>query len=71
MPAYDYRCRNGHKWELQRRISEVDGPAWCPECDAPGQYMFSSAPRTLWFPGSTRTFTPSAKEKRDARNRHE
>jgi putative FmdB family regulatory protein len=71
VPAYDYRCPVcWHEWEESRAIVDVD-TARCPKCHGQADYVFSSAPRTMWFPGSTRTFTPSAKERKRAADRHE
>jgi len=35
MPIYEYRCRKcGHKFELIRKLSDVDSAAKCPRCAA-------------------------------------
>jgi putative FmdB family regulatory protein len=71
MPRYEYKCPDcGHEWEETRSMAEID-TARCLECLAQGRIVFSAAPPTMWFPGSTRTFTPSAKERKRAADRHE
>jgi putative FmdB family regulatory protein len=72
MPLYDYRCPECKRvWEELRKPSELDTPAVCPDCLIPGKRVFSGNPRTMWFPGSTRTFVPSEKERKHAADRHE
>ena len=40
MPTYDYRCPNGHQFEVFQRIS-VDPGAECPECGQDSERMIS------------------------------
>ncbi len=40
MPTYEYRCPNGHHFELFQRISAEPG-ADCPECGAPSERILS------------------------------
>jgi len=36
MPTYDYRCENGHTFEVFHGIKD-DSPRRCPQCDAPAK----------------------------------
>ena len=36
MPTYDYRCENGHTFELFHSIKD-DSPKTCPQCNAPAK----------------------------------
>ena len=40
MPTYDYRCPNGHQFEIFQRMSE-DPVSECPECGAAAQRQIS------------------------------
>jgi putative FmdB family regulatory protein len=40
MPTYDYRCPNGHDFELFRKMSD-DPEASCPECGEPAERLIS------------------------------
>tara|TARA_B100001179_G_scaffold39405_1_gene25620 strand:- start:108 stop:470 length:363 start_codon:yes stop_codon:yes gene_type:complete len=40
MPTYDYRCPNGHKFEVFQRISAGPG-AECPDCGEDSERMIS------------------------------
>jgi putative FmdB family regulatory protein len=40
MPTYDYRCPNGHAFELFQKMSEEPG-AVCPECGADAERQLS------------------------------
>ena len=49
MPLYEYRCDNGHTFEVMQRMS--DGPvAECEVCGAPVQRVFH--PVAVHFKGS-------------------
>jgi len=39
MPIYEYRCDNGHTFEVMQRMTE-DPVATCSTCDAPVQRVF-------------------------------
>ncbi|MDH5589964.1 MAG: zinc ribbon domain-containing protein [Gemmatimonadota bacterium] len=41
MPTYEYRCPNGHEFELFQRMSDEPG-AECPECSEPAVRQISS-----------------------------
>lgn len=41
MPTYEYRCPNGHHFEVFQRISDEAG-ASCPECGADAQRQISA-----------------------------
>jgi len=40
MPTYDYRCPNGHQFEVFQRISAAPG-AECPDCGEDSERMIS------------------------------
>ena len=40
MPTYDYRCPNGHQFDLFQRMSE-DPVSECPECGARAERQIS------------------------------
>ena len=40
MPTYDYRCPNGHQFDLFQRMSDEPG-ADCPECGAAAERHIS------------------------------
>jgi len=40
MPTYEYRCPNGHHFELFQKMSEEPG-ANCPECGSPSERLLS------------------------------
>tara|TARA_B100000446_G_scaffold69822_1_gene66301 strand:+ start:710 stop:1066 length:357 start_codon:yes stop_codon:yes gene_type:complete len=40
MPTYDYRCPNGHQFEVFQRISAAPG-AECPDCSEDSERMIS------------------------------
>ena len=40
MPTYDYRCPNGHQFEVFQRISAAPG-AKCPDCGEDSERMIS------------------------------
>jgi putative FmdB family regulatory protein len=49
MPVYEYRCDNGHTFEVIQRMSD-DPVATCGTCDAPVQRVFH--PVAVHFKGS-------------------
>jgi putative FmdB family regulatory protein len=50
MPTYEYRCANGHLFELFQRMSE-DPVDVCPQCGAPAERLLSAGAGLL-FKGS-------------------
>jgi len=50
MPTYDYRCPNGHTFELFHSIKD-DTPKHCPVCNQPGERVPSGGAGLL-FKGS-------------------
>jgi putative FmdB family regulatory protein len=49
MPIYEYRCENGHTFEIMQRMSD-DPLSECVECGAPVQRVFH--PVAIHFKGS-------------------
>ena len=49
MPIYEYRCQNGHQFEVFQPMSE-DPVATCQECGAPVERVFH--PVAVHFKGS-------------------
>ena len=49
MPLYDYRCENGHIFEVMQRMSD-DSLTECQECGAPVQRVLH--PPAVHFKGS-------------------
>lgn len=49
MPVYEYRCKQGHDFEVMRRMSD-DPIAECEVCGAPVQKVFS--PVAVHFKGT-------------------
>jgi putative FmdB family regulatory protein len=49
MPIYEYRCENGHTFEVMQRMTE-DPLVTCTTCDAPVQRVFH--PVAVHFKGS-------------------
>jgi putative FmdB family regulatory protein len=49
MPIYEYRCRNGHEFEVFQSMSE-DPVSRCSECGAPVERVFH--PIAVHFKGS-------------------
>ena len=41
VPIYEYRCANGHEFELFQRMSDP-APAGCVECEAPVQKVLTA-----------------------------
>jgi len=63
MPIYEYKCENGHMFEVMQRMSD-DPLATCPECGAPVQRVFH--PVAIHFKGSGFYNTDYGKRKRGA-----
>ncbi len=49
MPIYEYRCDNGHQFEVSQAMSD-DPVSACPECGAPVERLFH--PVAVHFKGS-------------------
>jgi putative FmdB family regulatory protein len=49
VPTYEYRCENGHLFEVTQKITEEPITA-CTECEAPVQRVYS--PIAIHFKGS-------------------
>jgi putative FmdB family regulatory protein len=49
MPIYEYRCENGHTFEVMQRMTD-DPVAVCTTCEAPVQRVFH--PVAVHFKGS-------------------
>jgi putative FmdB family regulatory protein len=47
MPTYEYRCPNGHEFELFQKMSE-DPVASCPECGEESQRLLSAGAGLLF-----------------------
>ena len=60
MPIYEYRCDNGHTFEVMQRMSE-DPLTSCNTCEAPVQRVFH--PVAVHFKGSGFYTTDYAKKK--------
>jgi putative FmdB family regulatory protein len=63
MPIYEYRCRNGHDFEVFQSMSE-DPVSRCPECGAPVERVFH--PVAVHFKGSGFYTTDYARSKAKA-----
>ena len=64
MPIYEYRCRNGHDFEVFQSMSE-DPVSRCPECEAPVERVFH--PVAVHFKGSGFYTTDYARERSDGK----
>ena len=64
MPIYEYRCENGHLFEVMQKITE-DPVTHCETCEAPVQRVFH--PVAVHFKGSGfyNTDYGTAKRKRE------
>ena len=64
MPIYEYRCENGHLFEVMQKITE-DPVTTCETCEAPVQRVFH--PVAVHFKGSGfyNTDYGTAKRKRE------
>jgi putative FmdB family regulatory protein len=60
MPVYEYRCENGHTFEVLQRMSD-DPVTECQECGAPVQRVFH--PVAVHFKGSGFYTTDYGKKK--------
>ena len=63
MPIYEYRCDNGHVFEVMQRMSD-DPLAVCEQCGAPVQRVFH--PVAIHFKGSGFYNTDYGKKSRGA-----
>jgi len=63
MPIYEYRCGNGHTFEVMQRMTD-DPVASCQTCDAPVRRVFH--PVAVHFKGSGFYNTDYGKAKRGA-----
>jgi putative FmdB family regulatory protein len=63
MPIYEYRCENGHTFEVMQRMTD-DPVASCQTCEAPVRRVFH--PIAVHFKGSGFYNTDYGKAKRDA-----
>ena len=63
MPIYEYRCDNGHTFEVMQRMSD-DSLTECSQCGAPVQRVFH--PVAIHFKGSGFYNTDYGKRKRGA-----
>jgi putative FmdB family regulatory protein len=63
MPIYEYRCENGHTFEVMQRMSD-DPLTECSQCGAPVQRVFH--PVAIHFKGSGFYNTDYGKRKRGA-----
>ena len=61
MPLYDYRCENGHVFEVMQRMSE-DPITVCQECGAPVQRVLHAP--AVHFKGSGFYTTDYGRKKR-------
>jgi putative FmdB family regulatory protein len=61
MPIYEYRCENGHTFEVMQRMSD-DPVTKCEVCGAPVQRVFH--PVAVHFKGSGFYNTDYGKQKR-------
>jgi putative FmdB family regulatory protein len=68
MPIYEYRCRNGHDFEVFQSMSE-DPVSRCPECAAPVERVFH--PVAVHFKGSGFYSTDYARARSDGKGEGE
>jgi putative FmdB family regulatory protein len=61
MPIYEYRCENGHTFEVMQRMTD-DPVASCQTCEAPVRRLFH--PVAVHFKGSGFYNTDYGKAKR-------
>jgi putative FmdB family regulatory protein len=61
MPIYEYRCENGHEFEVMQRMTD-DPVASCQTCEAPVRRVFH--PVAVHFKGSGFYNTDYGKAKR-------
>ena len=63
MPIYEYKCENGHTFEVMQRMAD-DPLTTCTECGAPVQRVFH--PVAIHFKGSGFYNTDDGQRKRGA-----
>ena len=63
MPLYEYRCANGHTFEVIQRMSD-DPVTACEQCEAPVERVFH--PVAVHFKGSGFYNTDYGKKKKGA-----
>ena len=63
MPLYEYRCENGHTFEVMQRMSD-EPVTTCPDCGATVQRVFH--PVAVHFKGSGFYNTDYGKKKKGA-----
>ena len=63
MPIYEYKCENGHTFEVMQRMAD-DPLTTCTDCGAPVQRVFH--PVAIHFKGSGFYNTDYGKRKRGA-----
>ena len=68
MPIYEYRCENGHTFEVMQRMSD-DPLTECSVCGAPVQRVFH--PVAIHFKGSGFYNTDYGKRKRGAADKED
>jgi putative FmdB family regulatory protein len=68
MPIYEYKCENGHTFEVMQRMSD-DPLTTCSVCGAPVQRVFH--PVAIHFKGSGFYNTDYGKRKRGAAARED
>src|SRR4051812_25048470 len=68
MPIYEYKCDNGHTFEVMQRMSD-DPLTECTVCSAPVQRVFH--PVAIHFKGSGFYNTDYGKRKRGATTKEE
>jgi putative FmdB family regulatory protein len=68
MPIYEYRCDNGHTFEVMQRMID-DSLTECSQCSAPVQRVFH--PVAIHFKGSGFYNTDYGKRKRGASAKEE
>jgi putative FmdB family regulatory protein len=65
MPIYEYKCANGHVFDVIQRMSD-EPLAQCQECDAPAERVLH--PVAVHFKGSGFYSTDYGKKKKAAAN---
>jgi putative FmdB family regulatory protein len=66
MPIYEYKCENGHKFDVMQRISD-DPVQVCETCEAPVERVFH--PVAIHFKGSGFYNTDYGTRKRQRENK--
>ena len=62
MPIYEYRCDNGHQFEVMQKMTD-DPVLSCARCDAPVQRVFH--PVAVHFKGRASTTPTTAPRRRN------